>query len=182
MTEITPDTAVDNITDPNTVETQDAAPPLPPEEQAPKITDEEREAFFKAFLMDEPYMEEFQLFRGKLKVVFRTLSLDENDQVFRQIKFDQNNGIAASDDSYFVKIVEYRLAGALVSLNDDPFCEGITLENTPANEKAGTTYITNRVSVMQKWPTFKLGAITEAFNRFEKKVKALTEDASQENF
>lgn len=160
------------------------APKLPePAKIAVKLTEEDKEKFFKAFIADEPYVEEMSLFNGKVQVVFRTVNLEENEAVFTQIQLDQKNGVARNDDSYLVKIVEYRLAGCLVSVNDEPFCPEITPVSHPINKEAGTTYLTERVKEMQKkWHTFKLGAITDAFNKFEAKVRKLTEESFDPNF
>jgi hypothetical protein len=35
---------------------------------------------------------------------------------------------------------------------------------------------------MDNWPTFKISGITAAFQSFEKKVRALTEESFKENF
>ena len=156
--------------------------PTKPEKRVPVITDDDRENFFKAFISDIPYVETLKLFDGKLKISFRTLNIDENDEVFRQINYDQAKGIAASDDSYYVKIVEYRLAGSITQINGEDFCKDITPETHPHDAEKGTTYILDRVKEIQKWNTFKLGAITEAFNFFEAKVLALTEDSVKGNF
>ena len=158
------------------------APPAPETKSEIKITELDKERFFKAFLSDTPFEDSYTLFTGKVNVVFRTLSLDENDVVFKQIGFDQSKGIAKSDDAYILKIVEYRLAGSLVSVNEEPFCPEVTMESHPANKEEGTTYLTERLKVMQKWHTFKLGGITEKFNQFEAKVQKLTEESFKENF
>ena len=147
-----------------------------------KVTEEDKERFFKAFLADVPFEDTFMLFGGKVPVVFRSLSLDENDTVFKQISFDQNKGIARSDDPYVMKIIQYRLAGCLVSLNNELFCPEITMESFPADKEKGETYLTERLKTMQKWHTFKLGAVTDAFNKFEAKVIKLTEESFQQNF
>lgn len=154
----------------------------PPEKQVPVLTDDDRENFFKAFISDAPYEETLKLFNGKATVRLRTLTIDENDEVFRQISFDQANGTASNDDGYYVKIVQYRLAGSVISVDNKPFCEDITPESHPADSKTGKTYLIARLVEMQKWQTFKLGAITEAFNFFETKVRSLTADSIKGNF
>lgn len=153
-----------------------------PEKEDIKLTLEDKEKFFKAFLADEPYVEESSIFKNKTPVVFKTINLADNDIVFTQIGFDQKAGVARSDDSYLVKIVQYRLAGCLVSINGEDFCPDITPETHPIDKEAGTTYLTERLKVMQKWQTFKLGSITDAFNKFEAKVRKLTEESFNGNF
>lgn len=171
----------DGINDAEPVSTPEPKVKVPTEKKV-KVTDAEKDAFFKAFLADKPYQEKMPLFDGKLVAHFKTLDLNENDVVFQQIDFDQAKGIAKSDDSYLIKIVQYRLAGCLLALNDNPFCEDITMESHPADKDKGITYLKERLTVMQKWPVFKLGAITEAFNAFESKVQQLTKDAFTETF
>ncbi len=146
-----------------------------------KITDEDKDKFFKAFLSDIPYEDEMYLFNNKLKVSFRSLTLAENEQVFLQMKFDRENGISSNEDSYIIKIVQYRLGASLLKIDNEDFCPDITLANTPPSKDAGT-YLLHRVKAMEKWNTFKLGAITDAYNRFEAKVRQLTEESFQENF
>jgi len=153
-----------------------------PVEKTVKITEENKEAFFKAFLSDTPYIEKIPLFNGKSNAVFKTLNIEENDVVFKQIQFDQAKGIARSDDSYLIKIIQYRLSGCLVSVDDVLFCEDITVANHVPNKEDGTTYLSERMKVTQKWHTFKLGGITEAFNMFEAKVRELTKEIFKESF
>ena len=153
-----------------------------PEEKKINLTDKDKENFFKAFLSDQPYKETISLFDGKLIVQFRTLNLDENDLIFRQIEYDQVKGVAKDSDSYLIRIMQYRLASSLVKLNEEPFCENVTPEEYPADKEKGETYLLERLKVMSKWPTFKLGAISDAFNAFEAKVRQLTKEAFTEPF
>ena len=162
-----------------TTVTETPTAPTPPPEV--KVTPAEKEVFFKAFLADEPFKSRVTLFDGKLALVFRTLTLAENEMVFKQIDVDQQKGKAKNDDSYLIQIIKYRLAGCLVSVNEEPFCEEITPESHPYDREQGT-YLVARLAIMDKWQTFKLGAITDAFNHFEKKVRQLTTECFNQTF
>ena len=147
-----------------------------------KLTDMEKENFFKMFVSDQPYVDTEAVFGGQLKYKFATLSVEENNAVLEQQKYDIQKDIARNDDQYLIKVIQYRIAASLKEINDEPFVPNITPEKYPADKVAGTTYLTKRIEVMSKWPTFKLSNITEAFNRFERKVMALTEESFKETF
>ena len=155
---------------------------LPSPEERITITEENKEDFFKAFLSDQCFEEVVPMLHGKSKAKFRTLAVNENDLVFTQIAFDQASGLAKNTDAYMVRVMQYRLAGSLLSIDDVPFCEDITPESHPANKETYTTYLSERVKVLQKKQVFKLAAINDAFNRFEAKVAKLTEETFKGNF
>jgi hypothetical protein len=153
----------------------------PPAERI-KVTDDDKEAFFKAFLADQPFEETIFMLGGKSKAVFRTLTVQENDVVFAQIAFDQAAGTARNTDAYMIKIMQYRVAGSLKSMDDIEFCPEITMESFPSNKDTGKTYLAERLALMQKWQVYKLAGVNDAFNRFEAKVQKLTEETFKENF
>jgi hypothetical protein len=147
-----------------------------------KLTQEDRENFFKAFLADKPYVNEETLFEGKLQLKFASLSIRENNAVLNQMQFDRDRDIAQNNDAYLIRVIQYRLAASLIELDKKPFAEGISEEKYPTSSKDGTTYISERLKLMENWPVYKISSITDAFNRFEKKLRALTEESFKENF
>jgi hypothetical protein len=171
--------------EPNVEEVKPAEPAVktprvdPLAEIKKKLTDEEKERFFKAFLSDQPFEDEVVVFHGKLKIKFHTLNVAQNNAVLTQQRYDLEAGMVRTDDSYVIQVIQYRLAASLISINDEPFCPSID-ESTPTEKN--TTYLMERVEEMKKWQMFKLSNITDAFNGFEVKVVALTEESFKENF
>jgi hypothetical protein len=146
------------------------APPIPKVEL--KMAD--KEAFFKAFLSEQPYMETVILFGGKYSVKFKTLSVEENNDYVSQIVKDQEKGVAKSNDSYFLRMLLYRLGLSITEVNKQPFATEQTKENIPMTDTG--SYITERINIFYQWPVFKLGGIQEAFKNFEYKVINLTKE------
>lgn len=146
------------------------------------LTEEEKTDFFKCFLADTPYSETVTLFNGKIKVVFRTLTIEENDDLFRQIDMDVKADKSRKDDSYLGTIAQYRLGLSLVSINGTPFCPEITKEDVEENKEEALTYVSARAATIKKWSVQKVVAITDAYSSFEKKVIKLTENALTEDF
>lgn len=163
----------------------DTTPPVETQREDPlkdikaKLTEDEKEAFFKAFLSDQPYEDTVTVFSGKLVLKFHSLSVAQNNDVLTQQRYDKEAGMVNTDDAYVLQVIQYRLAAALVSINGEPFCPDI---NEKTELPSNTTYLAKRVEAMQQWQTFKLSNITEAFNRFEIKVIALTQESFKENF
>ena len=136
--------------------------------------------FFNHILLGiEPYEAEVLTFNDKLKIKFRTLSVADNHIVLLQQRYDKDANIVKTDDDYTIRVIQYRLAASLVSINDVPFCPDITAEIPSA---PNTTYLVKRVDTMEPWPIFKLSTITDAFNKFEVRVMALTEESFKESF
>ncbi len=147
-----------------------------------KLTDKEKESFFKAFLSDQPYTAEETLFNGKIHVKFESLSIKANNTIMTQIQFDRDHGEAKNTDAYVMRVIQYRVAASLIELDHKPFAKDITEETIPTDTAKGTTYLIGRLALMSNWPVFKLGALTDAFNKFERKLRALTEESFKENF
>lgn len=171
----------------DTKEPQDKASPLlDPLEQniiaPPKVTPDDKEKFFKCFMAEQPYTEKVSLFGGKFVIEFKGLTVEENDDIMKQIAMDQEKGLAKSNDSYFINILQYRLAACIVSLNNVPFQKEVTKENFPYNFEENTFYIKSRISIFETWPTAKLAAVTDAFRQFENKLNYLTKEATNEDF
>lgn len=168
----------------NTVQTP-AEPPKPvdPLEQIKKsLTNEEKENFFKAFLADKPYTAKEKLFQGKMELTFSTLSVDQNNAILRQMEYDKESGMARNTDYYLIRVIQYRIASSLIAIDGKMFAKDITEATKPDNKEKGETFLIHRLELMKDWPVYKVSSVTDAFNRFEKRVRALTEESSRENF
>jgi hypothetical protein len=147
-----------------------------------RLTDVEKENFFKSFLADKPYTAEETLFHGKLQLKFTTLSIKENNTVMLQMQYDRDLDVAKNTDAYLIRVIQYRIAAALLELDHKPFAPEITEAAFPNNNKEGKTYLVEKLKLMEVWPVHKVSTITDAFNKFEKTVIALTEESFKENF
>jgi hypothetical protein len=148
--------------------------------KTPEIADEDKEKFLKAVLTDQPFQETVDLFDGQLKVTFRTMSVEENNDIVNQIAKDKEHGIAENTDAYFITISTYRLALCLLTIDDKDYSD--IVKNSFKSEDAAITYIRSRSLKVREWPTFKLSAFLDAFNKFEAKVVKLTNAVQQQNF
>jgi len=149
----------------------------------PKVTEQDKENFFKAFLSEKPYEEDVALFGGKYNVRFTTMSVAQNNEIFNQILLDQKKGLAANHDSYLIRVTLYRLGLSIVTLNGEPFAPEITKEKVKLEDKDDNlTYIFLKANVFDKWPVFKLSGILEAFRIFEQRHQLLTQEADNPDF
>ena len=156
---------------------------IDPENVKPKkieITDTDKENYLKSILTDSPYEESAELFDGQLKVRFRGMSVQENNDVVAQIIKDRENGVAGENDAYFITISTYRLALALVSIGDKEY-SSVTKENfKPADPD--DTYVLARMAPIRAWSTAKLSIFLDAFRAFEAKQLKLTSEVQTSNF
>lgn len=144
------------------------------------ITPENKENFFKAFMADKPYSEDVPMFGGKASVKFRTLTVEENHDVLRQIEMDEESGLAKNNDGYFIIIQMYRLGLSIEEIDGKPYLRNITKDKV--QDKKGSSYVQERAADMQTWPTFKLSGFIDAYNTFEQKVLELTKAMQDPNF
>ena len=89
----------------------------------PELSEADKEKFLKSVLTDEPFQETVELFDGQLKVTFRTMSVEENNDIVNQIAKDKDNGIAENSDAYFITISTYRLALCLVDIDEKEYSD-----------------------------------------------------------
>lgn len=145
-----------------------------------KVTDKEKEEFFKAMLADKPFTQTIKLLDGKLSAKFKTLTITEQGDIHRQIALDQDLGIAKNDNQYFTKISQYRLGLSLLELNGVAFGTDVTPETIPANDK--TTYVAERAKLFDSWQVPKLAGVLGAFREFDNKVLHMTNMMEDPNF
>jgi hypothetical protein len=146
----------------------------------PLISDSDKESFFKSILADRPYEETCSLFDGKLSLVFRAMTVQENTDVVNQIVADRKAGTASDTDAYFITIATYRLAMCLVSVDSQPY-SSITKEtfNKASDDES---YVLARARPMAHWSTSKLSIYLDAFRLFESKLVKLSAEVQNANF
>lgn len=159
------------------------AMPAPATKPPVDVTDQHKDAFFKAFLADRPYTEEFALLGGHYKVVFKTLTMAENGDLLKQIAFDREQGrIEGTNDYYFSRVSHYRMGLALVSVNDKPFGEDITSATVKSDPKKGVTYVAARADALAEWTMVKIAAIAAAMVEFDQRVITLVDAVAKPDF
>lgn len=145
------------------------------------ITEDNKLEFFKAFLADKPYTETFSLFDGQSSVTFKSLSAKETKAIFNQLKKDERNLVLTNDPVYAVTLSGYRVSLAIVAMDGKELAPEVTIDNfKPDNED--DSYVKARAALMENWSVFKVGAISDAFNKFEEKQIFLTNHIQTKNF
>jgi hypothetical protein len=171
---------------PNTNPAQlDADTPVLPAQEAPQaeITDKQKEAFFKAFLADQPYEEEFTLLGGNYRVTLKALSMKENNDLLTQIAYDRDKGrITGVNDYYFARVAHYRLALSLVKVNDKPFGDDLNDKTSPPDREEGITYVARRADLFASWQMVKMAALQTALKDFDQRVLALVDAIANPDF
>jgi hypothetical protein len=145
------------------------------------VTEENKIDFFKSFLADKPYVEKFQLFDGQATVTFKSLSSKETKAIFDQLKKDERNLALTNDPSYAMTLSNYRVGMAIISMDDEELAPDVTLDNFKPDDE-DDSYVKSRASLLDNWNVFKVGAITDAFNKFESKLMFLTNHIQTRNF
>lgn len=144
------------------------------------ISEEDKVNFFKSFISDKPYEEEFGFFNNTFKVSFRSLLVEETTDIIKQVNLDRDNNIGQNDDGYVIQIQAYRLGAALKNINGLPYLPEVTKANTPI--EAGETYIIKRARPLLAWNEFKLSTVLDRFKQFERKLIELMSKIDDENF
>lgn len=152
----------------------------PEASKPPELTDADKEKFFKSVLTDTYFEDTVSLFDDRLTITLRTMSVEENNDIVTQIAKDKEHGLAENSDAYFITISSYRLGLCLLKVDDKEYSD-IT-KKTFKLEEPGVTYVRARALKIREWPTFKLSAFLDAFNKFEAKVVKLTNAVQQQNF
>lgn len=146
------------------------------------ISEQQKENYFKAFLANKCYEETASLWGGKFKITFKTLTVDENNDVVRQMSLDQSAGIAKNNDYYFLQCVYYKLGMTIVSVDGVALAPNLTKEKVEEDEAKAITYICERAKVFKDWPTFKMAAVQTEYSEFERRVLRLTEKIQDPDF
>ncbi len=155
----------------------------PARRPAVTVTEEHKQAFFKAFLADACYEEDFNLLGGFCAIRLKSLTVEENNDLLTQIAYDRDKGrIEGVNDYYFSRVAQYRLGLALVSMNNKPFAEDLTKAKVANNPKDGISYVAVRADIFGGWAMAKLAAIQTALQEFDQRVLVLTDAVAKPDF
>jgi len=150
-----------------------------------EITDADKERFFKSFISDTPYEEERSLFDCQIKVTFRSITVDENNDIWRQsIKDQKSDEVTQNSEAYLLLINVYRLAMSLKKV------EGFAYDGTEiskdtfkvTDDNPNTTYVKAKADQIKSWNAFKMATFLKAFSEFEHKLFLLEKDVCTQNF
>jgi hypothetical protein len=153
---------------------RDAQPELLP------ITEYNKETFLKAVLTNDPYAESFEILGGKQKLTFKGVTVEENEDILKQVKIDQANGSAENTDAYFITLASYRLGVSLSAIDDKPYLPDVTKAKVPVGTEG--TYVSARAKEFKKWPAFKLSVYLNVHQQFEDKIIRLGKEIQSVNF
>lgn len=145
------------------------------------ITEDNKLEFFKCFLSDKPYTETMSLFDGKSDITFRSLNNNEVKAIFAQLKKDERNLALVNDPVYAITLSNYRISMSIVGINGKEIETTVTLDNFVPDDD-NDSYVKSRSMLLCDWPTFKVGAVADAHNKFDNKVLFLTNHIQTKNF
>lgn len=155
--------------------------PLSADNVKVELSEEDKERFFKAFLSNSSFEDEVKLMKGTVTVKFKSINVEENNEILSQVGQDVNNGKANNREAYVTTMLIYRFAQSLVSISGFPFDYNITKENFVPDDKH-KNYIEARVAKFKDWPTFKLSTFLYNFLQFEKKLMLLEQAINNPDF
>lgn len=148
-----------------------------------EVNDRQKEEFFKAFLADQSYEEEFSLLNGNFRVRLKALTMRENNDLLTQISYDRDKGrIEGVNDYYFSRVAHYRLSLALVSINEQPFCPELTSAKVSSNKEKGTSYVSARADSFAEWSMVKMAALQAALQEFDQRILVLVDAVAKPDF
>lgn len=81
-------------------------------------TDRDKEDFLATLLGSARFKKEYELFGGKIKVLFRGLLAEENKLIYRQLVLDQQENRISTEAEWFLQMMDYRLACSLERISD----------------------------------------------------------------
>lgn len=148
-----------------------------------ELTAEQKEAFFKAFLADKPYEEEFSLLGGNYRIKLKSLTIQENNDILKQIAFDREQGrIDQTSDYYYSRVNHYRLSLAIVTINDKPYYEELNRVTIPTDSDKGLSYLATKADLFDAWTMVKLAAVQASLSEFDRRVTALVDGVANPDF
>lgn len=148
-----------------------------------KITQEDKEEFFKAFLSDQPYKETKYFAGGKGLVTFKTLSNEEVEDIYDLIREERDKGIISTDQQYIFALTAYRMGLAIDNINGVPWEPEITKETYKGEEDNELdTYVSAKAMKIKKWTVAKTSILGNLLKEFEDKVVQLVKEIQDENF
>lgn len=141
-----------------------------------EITDQDKEKFFKAFLLDQPYEEEVSLFGGKKTLKFRALTSQQLSDIFRQLTKDYDEGYIDNGFGRDNQLEVYRLSQAVVEEDGEP------IDLPEKEDDADINYITKAADRYKSFASFKLIAYLDAFSKFLLKCEELGKKVFDKDF
>lgn len=81
-------------------------------------TERDKEDFLATLLGSSRFKKEYELFGGKIKVLFRGLLSEENKLIYRQLVLDQQENKISTESEWFLQMMDYRLACSLEQISD----------------------------------------------------------------
>jgi hypothetical protein len=98
-------------------------------------TELDKEDFLAATLGGTKFQRDYEIFGGKVKIVFHTILADESKLIHRQLVLDQESKKIVTEAEWFVQMLEYRMAlslGAIVDAKGKPTALIPALGDLPA--------------------------------------------------
>lgn len=81
-------------------------------------TERDKEDFLATLLGQSRFKKEYELFGGKIKVLFRGLLAEENKLIYRQLVLDQQENRISTEAEWFLQMMDYRLSCSLEQISD----------------------------------------------------------------
>lgn len=138
------------------------------------VTEQEKEDFVKCFLADKPLVLSFSIMMNKLQFKLRSLQVQEHQDILYLLELERRKEALTTQELYYTRLMNYRLAVSLLEMNDAAFMPGIDRISKPVVAGKPDNYLTERVAVLETWPTFKIVAMQNTFKDFELKLMKLT--------
>lgn len=82
-------------------------------------TDRDKEDFLATLLGNTRFKKEYELFGGKIKILFRGLLAEENKLIYRQLVLDQQQNRISTEAEWFLQMMDYRLSCSLERISDN---------------------------------------------------------------
>ena len=81
-------------------------------------TERDKEDFLATLLGNNRFKKHYELFGGKMRVLFRGLSAEENKLIYRQLVLDQQENKIATEAEWFLQMLDYRMSCSLEQITD----------------------------------------------------------------
>lgn len=150
-----------------------------------KISDADKEDFLISVLGNTRFRKTYDLFGGKMTVHFRSVTADENEQIYRQIALDQQSGVIETRGEWIVKLLNYRMACALekVTGNDGKLLHEFPELDTTKAEKDQTPVLPQydllaKTVLAQEATRRLLGVHLREFSRLTEALEAMALEPS----
>jgi len=82
-------------------------------------TERDKEDFLATLLGSTRFKKEYELFGGKIKILFRGLLAEENKLIYRQLVLDQQKNKISTEAEWFLQMMDYRLACSLEQISNN---------------------------------------------------------------